>query len=99
MAANSKDENSSNKAKPVVDLGILEADDDFEEFPADSCTIGTCEDNGEVSLWEDNWDDDIVEEEFSTLLRYGRSLLTVFRAEFQKLGKAFVLPDIVPSKM
>lgn len=35
MAANSKDENSSNKAKPVVDLGILEADDDFEEFPAD----------------------------------------------------------------
>ncbi|KAL5963178.1 Histone-lysine N-methyltransferase H3 lysine-36 specific [Taenia solium] len=99
MAANSKDENSSNKAKPVVDLGILEADDDFEEFPADDCATGTCEDNGEVSLWEDNWDDDIVEEEFSTLLRFTRFFMIVFRAEFQKLGKAFVLPDIVPSKI
>ncbi|EUB61335.1 hypothetical protein EGR_03821 [Echinococcus granulosus] len=89
MAENSKEENSSNKAKPVVDLGILEADDDFEEFPADGCATGSCEDNGEVSLWEDNWDDDIVEEEFSTLLR----------AEFQKLGKAFVLPDIVPPRV
>lgn len=35
MAVSSKDESSSNKAKPAVDLGILEADDDFEEFPAD----------------------------------------------------------------
>lgn len=29
------DENNSNKSKPALDLGILEEDDDFEEFPAD----------------------------------------------------------------
>ncbi|VDL92215.1 unnamed protein product [Schistocephalus solidus] len=28
---------------------------------------GKAEDTEEVSLWEDNWDDDIVEEEFSTI--------------------------------
>lgn len=39
MAVNSKEENSSSKAKPIVDLGILEADDDFEEFPADGLQI------------------------------------------------------------
>ncbi|VDL62208.1 unnamed protein product [Hymenolepis diminuta] len=89
MAVNSKEENGTNRTKSVVDLGILEADDDFEEFPADECAAGPSDDNGEVSLWEDNWDDDIIEEEFSNLLR----------AEFQKLGKAFVLPEIVPSKL
>ncbi|VDN97595.1 unnamed protein product [Rodentolepis nana] len=89
MAVNSKEENGNIKAKPIVDLGILEADDDFEEFPADECAACPNDDNGEVSLWEDNWDDDIVEEDFSNSLR----------AEFQKLGKAFVLPEIVPSKL
>ena len=112
MAVPSKDESSSNKAKPVIDLGILEADDDFEEFPADGmytsrqfpmlnkdCATGLCEDTGEINVWEDNWDDDIVEEEFSTLLRLLVFFIHIFRAEFQKLGKAFVLPEIVPSKL
>ena len=40
-----------------------------------------------------------MEDEFSTLLRFLIFVFNVFRAEFQKLGKAFVLPDIVPSKM
>lgn len=38
-------------------------------IPPIDCATGACEDSGEVSLWEDNWDDDIVEEEFSSLLR------------------------------
>uniref|UniRef100_A0A2K6L8L4 26S proteasome complex subunit SEM1 n=2 Tax=Rhinopithecus TaxID=542827 RepID=A0A2K6L8L4_RHIBE len=43
----------SEKKQPV-DLGLLEEDDEFEEFPAED--------------W-DNWDDDNVEDDFSNQLR------------------------------
>ncbi|GJE96540.1 hypothetical protein PsYK624_127370 [Phanerochaete sordida] len=62
-------------------LGVLEEDDEFEEFPVadwdDSqtdlahlggATPGAAKSGGD-KLWEDNWDDDDVEDDFSVQLR------------------------------
>ncbi|KAG6879885.1 hypothetical protein C0992_010238 [Termitomyces sp. T32_za158] len=62
-------------------LGVLEEDDEFEEFEVadwdDSQTNlahlggaapGSAKSGGD-KLWEDNWDDDDIEDEFSTQLR------------------------------
>ncbi|EDS34157.1 hypothetical protein CpipJ_CPIJ010440 [Culex quinquefasciatus] len=57
-----------NKEKSKVDLGLLEEDDEFEEFPAEDWA-GTKEDEEELSVWEDNWDDDNVEDDFNQQLR------------------------------
>uniref|UniRef100_A0AAR2KAB2 26S proteasome complex subunit SEM1 n=1 Tax=Pygocentrus nattereri TaxID=42514 RepID=A0AAR2KAB2_PYGNA len=54
--------------KQTVDLGLLEEDDEFEEFPAEDWT-GLDEDE-DAHVWEDNWDDDNVEDDFSNQLRY-----------------------------
>jgi len=54
------------QSKP--DLGLLEEDDEFEEFPAEDWT-GADEDHGDVNVWEDNWDDDNVEDDFSQQLK------------------------------
>jgi len=73
--------NQPTKDDAIPGLGILEEDDEFEEFPAqdwdDSQTdlanlagagaAGST--GGGDKLWEDNWDDDDIEEEFSTQLR------------------------------
>ncbi|KAK2536360.1 hypothetical protein Q9233_003128 [Columba guinea] len=56
----------SEKKQPV-DLGLLEEDDEFEEFPAEDWT-GLDEDE-DAHVWEDNWDDDNVEDDFSNQLR------------------------------
>ncbi|OAX43125.1 hypothetical protein K503DRAFT_732187 [Rhizopogon vinicolor AM-OR11-026] len=71
-------------------LGVLEEDDEFEEFEvadwADSDTDiahlggaapGVAKSAGD-KLWEDNWDDDDIEDEFSVQLRN----------ELSKTGKA-----------
>ncbi|OXB84749.1 UNVERIFIED_CONTAM: hypothetical protein H355_001226 [Colinus virginianus] len=55
----------SEKKQPV-DLGLLEEDDEFEEFPAEDWT-GLDEDE-DAHVWEDNWDDDNVEDDFSNQL-------------------------------
>nr|CAD7575582.1 unnamed protein product [Timema californicum] len=64
------------KTKPdaKIDLGLLEEDDEFEEFPAEDWT-GKDEDEEDVSVWEDNWDDDNVEDDFSLQLRKLRCTL------------------------
>jgi len=62
-------------------VGVLEEDDEFEEFPVadwkDSETDlahlggaapGAAKSGGD-KLWEDNWDDDDIEDEFSVQLR------------------------------
>jgi len=49
-------------------LGLLEEDDEFEEFPADEWS-GDEEDADDVNVWEDNWDEDTVEDDFSKQLR------------------------------
>ncbi|KAK0182300.1 hypothetical protein PV327_000452 [Microctonus hyperodae] len=59
---------ADNKDKAKIDLGLLEEDDEFEEFPAEDW-IGKDEDNEDISVWEDNWDDDDVEDDFNQQLR------------------------------
>ncbi|XP_032898242.1 26S proteasome complex subunit SEM1 isoform X1 [Amblyraja radiata] len=59
--------------KPPVDLGLLEEDDEFEEFPAEGWT-GLDEDE-DAHVWEDNWDDDNVEDDFSNQLRDLESMM------------------------
>ncbi|KAG6333555.1 hypothetical protein ID866_5530 [Astraeus odoratus] len=69
------------KSEGNVHLGVLEEDDEFEEFPVadwdDSETDlahlggaapGVAQSGGD-KLWEDNWDDDDIEDEFSVQLR------------------------------
>jgi len=51
-----------------VDLGLLEEDDEFEEFPADDAESKGVEDTT-VNVWEDNWDDDAKEDDFANQLR------------------------------
>ncbi|RMX42317.1 26S proteasome complex subunit SEM1-like [Pocillopora verrucosa] len=51
-----------------ADLGLLEEDDEFEEFPAEEWTA-VDEDQADIHVWEDNWDDDTVEDDFSNQLR------------------------------
>merc|ERR1712083_229129 len=53
-------------AKKDVTLGLLEEDDVFEEFPAKELVCKTNEED--VNVWEDNWDDDAVEDDFSVQL-------------------------------
>ncbi|KAG5650408.1 hypothetical protein H0H81_012374 [Sphagnurus paluster] len=67
--------------KTEQNIGVLEEDDEFEEFAVadwdDSQTDlahlacaapGTAKSGGD-KLWEDNWDDDDIEDEFSIQLR------------------------------
>ncbi|XP_054977324.1 26S proteasome complex subunit SEM1-like [Sorex araneus] len=55
------------REKQPVDLGLLEEDDKFQEFPAEDWA-GLDEDE-DSHVWEDNWDDDNVEDDFSNQLR------------------------------
>ncbi|KAF9475403.1 hypothetical protein BDN70DRAFT_924025 [Pholiota conissans] len=85
-ASNSKAAESSKvpeqpQQEPQPHVGVLEEDDEFEEFAAadwnDSETDlahlaggapGAAKSGGD-KLWEDNWDDDDIEDEFSVQLR------------------------------
>lgn len=51
-----------------TELGLLEEDDEFEEFAAEEWTV-VDEDQTDIHVWEDNWDDDTVEDDFSHQLR------------------------------
>ncbi|KAG9315282.1 DSS1/SEM1 family-domain-containing protein [Chiua virens] len=69
------------KSDDIPHLGVLEEDDEFEEFECadwdDSQTdLAHLNGAGPASasssgnkLWEDNWDDDDIEDEFSVQLR------------------------------
>merc|ERR1712018_690439 len=59
---------SAKDEKKAVDLGLLDEDDEFEEFPAKEWDAKQ-EDQTDVNVWEDNWDDDAVEDDFSVQLR------------------------------
>ncbi|XP_045770905.1 26S proteasome complex subunit SEM1-like isoform X2 [Maniola jurtina] len=54
--------------KQKVDLGLLEEDDEFEEFPTEHWGTEDADD-ADVSVWEDNWEDDIVQDDFSQQLK------------------------------
>ena len=69
MAMRKNETASENEAdKKSVDLGLLEEDDEFEEFPSEKWDK-TEEDTTDINVWEANWDDDSVEDDFSTQLR------------------------------
>ncbi|CAH3180454.1 unnamed protein product [Porites lobata] len=69
-----------------TDLGLLEEDDEFEEFPTEEWTAGD-EDQADIHVWEDNWDDDTVEDDFSNQLR----------AELEKHGHKLDQPEPMKS--
>jgi len=79
--AESSPTNAPTKEETQPTLGVLEEDDEFEEFAVqdwdDSHTDlahlsgaapGAATSGGD-KLWEDNWDDDDIEDEFSVQLR------------------------------
>lgn len=79
----------ADKDKPKIDLGLLEEDDEFEEFPAEgnltknvfynqtknnaeslfSIDWAENDSDDEITVWEDNWDDDNVEDDFNQQLK------------------------------
>ncbi|KAH9831663.1 DSS1/SEM1 family-domain-containing protein [Rhodofomes roseus] len=80
-APETKERESSKGEQTVPHLGMLEEDDEFEEFTVadwdDSQTDlahlggappGAAKSGGD-KLWEDNWDDDDIEDDFSVQLR------------------------------
>ena len=91
MSASTEDAKSHATNDPKnSDLGLLEEDDEFEEFPAegerDQESFGhdpsilnasfvfaewnkDDEDASDANVWEDNWDDDTVEDDFSIQLK------------------------------
>lgn len=53
-----------------TELGLLEEDDEFEEFEAEDWNESAKEsEETEANLWEDNWDDDNIEDDFTIQLR------------------------------
>ncbi|XP_073980743.1 suppressor of exocyst mutations 1 [Rhodnius prolixus] len=56
------------KNEKKADLGLLEEDDEFEEFPAENWT-GKDDDETDINVWEHNWDDENIEDDFSVQLR------------------------------
>ncbi|KAK9720073.1 26S proteasome complex subunit SEM1 [Basidiobolus ranarum] len=68
MTSNAPNPATSKPTQPVPHLDALEEDDEFEEFPAEDWN--ETEEDQDTHLWEDNWDDDDVEDDFSQQLRY-----------------------------
>ena len=72
--------NNPNDPKPPATTSknnvALDDDDEFEEFPVDVGHIDAVEGDEKDSIWEDNWEDETVGEDFSTELR----------AELEKMG-------------
>ncbi|CAH0394797.1 unnamed protein product [Bemisia tabaci] len=62
------DQKAEKDKQPKPDFGVLEEDDEFEEFPAEDWTRKD-EDEKDINVWEDNWDDDNVEDDFNVQLR------------------------------
>jgi len=70
---------SKQRLEGKVELSLLNEDDDFEEFPAEEWDE-TDPQTQTNRVWEDDWDDDMIEDDFSNELR----------AELQNLG--FIKP-------
>eukprot|EP00240_Pyramimonas_obovata_P019725 CAMPEP_0118923232 /NCGR_PEP_ID=MMETSP1169-20130426/1839_1 /TAXON_ID=36882 /ORGANISM="Pyramimonas obovata, Strain CCMP722" /LENGTH=65 /DNA_ID=CAMNT_0006864199 /DNA_START=98 /DNA_END=295 /DNA_ORIENTATION=- len=54
--------------EPRKELDALEEDDEFEEFANEEWTQNE-EDPVDTQLWEDEWDDDDISDDFSKQLR------------------------------
>jgi 26 proteasome complex subunit DSS1 len=66
------DKNGDAKPTNKTELGLLEEDDEFEEFETEDWQQDDKATHGEkdVNLWEDNWDDDNIEDDFTIQLRF-----------------------------
>ncbi|KAJ1668411.1 hypothetical protein IW140_000239 [Coemansia sp. RSA 1813] len=69
----SKPEQSAPSTDPAAQqqtpvASMLEEDDEFEEFEVEDWNEDA-EDKEDVTLWDDNWDDDDLEDDFSKQLR------------------------------
>lgn len=62
-------EKETKEKSQTLELSFLEADDDFEEFPTEEWKKDTHDEVDEESIWEDNWDDDNIEEDFAKQLK------------------------------
>ncbi|KAJ1936216.1 26S proteasome complex subunit SEM1 [Linderina macrospora] len=58
----------TNTTQRLPTTGALEEDDEFEEFEVEDWTPDA-EDKEDATLWDDNWDDDDLEDDFSNQLR------------------------------
>ncbi|KAL5266025.1 hypothetical protein ACHWQZ_G006621 [Mnemiopsis leidyi] len=56
------------KGEEKPNLGQLEEDDEFEEFPVEEWKPEET-DQSDLQVWEDNWDDDKIEDDFSKQLK------------------------------
>uniref|UniRef100_A0AC34Q7Z1 26S proteasome complex subunit dss-1 n=1 Tax=Panagrolaimus sp. JU765 TaxID=591449 RepID=A0AC34Q7Z1_9BILA len=65
---------SANKNKSVIGL---DDDDEFEEFPVDRAHMEGVEEDEKDTIWEDNWEDETVGEDFYVELS----------AELEKMGQ------------
>jgi len=52
----------------VENLDLLEEDDEFEEFAEDDWDIRQ-EDQTDIQVWEESWDDENTDSEFARQLR------------------------------
>merc|ERR1712189_7085 len=59
----------ADKTEKAVDLGILEEDDEFEEFPAEDWKEVTDTDPKNDAVWECNWEDEDNFDDFNHQLR------------------------------
>ncbi|KAJ2391506.1 hypothetical protein GGI23_005405 [Coemansia sp. RSA 2559] len=59
-------DSAAQQQTPVASM--LEEDDEFEEFEIEDWNEDA-EDKEDVTLWDDNWDDDDLEDDFSKQLR------------------------------
>ena len=74
----------ADKTEKAVDLGILEEDDEFEEFPAEdwkevtdtdpknvsSEKVNFCKEINKDAVWECNWEDEDNFDDFNHQLRF-----------------------------
>ncbi|ORX70171.1 hypothetical protein DL89DRAFT_153351 [Linderina pennispora] len=58
----------ANATQKLPTTGALEEDDEFEEFEVEDWSPDA-EDKEDATLWDDNWDDDDLEDDFSNQLR------------------------------
>jgi len=67
-----KQEQGQTATNSKVELGLLEEDDEFEEFETEDWneTGKEAENEEEVNLWEDNWDDENIVDDFTVQLRF-----------------------------
>ena len=64
------EEDKDKDEKFRLELCALDGDDEFEDFPVeDTGSVDDKDGGGAITIWEDDWDDDNIEEDFSVQLK------------------------------